>query len=95
MPKDNADRVVRDQGASSAQSLRSRVGQTSSVFVGREQEMVELGTALDDALAGRGCLVTLAGEPGIGKTRAAQALERTMQRRRNIKPQWSQTGCTE
>jgi hypothetical protein len=27
------------------------------VFVGREREMAELTAALDDALAGRGCLV--------------------------------------
>ncbi len=45
-----------------------------SVFVGRQREMAELLAALDDALSGRGCLVTLAGEPGIGKTRMAQEL---------------------
>jgi len=43
-------------------------------FVGRQREMAELRDALDDAMAGRGRLVMLAGEPGIGKTRTAQEL---------------------
>ncbi len=41
-------------------------------FVGRQREMGEMEAALDDALSGRGRLVMLAGEPGIGKTRTAQ-----------------------
>jgi DNA-binding SARP family transcriptional activator len=44
------------------------------VFVGRERELGELVGALDDALAGRGRLVLLAGEPGIGKSRLADEL---------------------
>ena len=43
-------------------------------FVGRHREMAELTGALDDALAGPGRMVMLAGEPGIGKTRTAQEL---------------------
>ncbi|MCH8229565.1 MAG: AAA family ATPase [Chloroflexi bacterium] len=43
-------------------------------FVGRVQEMAELKVALDDALVGRGGLVMLAGEPGIGKTRLTEEL---------------------
>ena len=43
-------------------------------FVGRQREMGELKVALDDAMAGQGRLVMLAGEPGIGKTRTAQEL---------------------
>ncbi len=46
----------------------------SSGFVGRERELAELRTALDDTVSGRGQLVMLAGEPGIGKTRTAQEL---------------------
>jgi DNA-binding CsgD family transcriptional regulator len=41
-------------------------------FVGRHREMAELMTALDGALKGRGRLVMLVGEPGIGKTRTAE-----------------------
>jgi tetratricopeptide (TPR) repeat protein len=44
------------------------------VFVGRQREMGELKGCLEDALSGRGRLVTLVGEPGIGKTRTAQEL---------------------
>ncbi|MFQ6026002.1 MAG: AAA family ATPase, partial [Dehalococcoidia bacterium] len=47
---------------------------TSSSFVGRQQEMEELRRALEDARSGRGRLVMLMGEPGIGKTRTAQEL---------------------
>ena len=47
---------------------------TSADFVGRQQEMSELVKALEDALGGRGRLVMLVGEPGIGKTRIAQEL---------------------
>ena len=47
---------------------------TSADFVGRQRELGELVSALDDALAGRGRLVMLVGEPGIGKTRTAQEL---------------------
>ena len=42
------------------------------VFVGRQAEMGVLQAALEDALAGRGRLVLLAGEPGIGKTRTTR-----------------------
>ena len=44
------------------------------VFVGRQREMGDLKGRLEDALSGRGRLVTLVGEPGIGKTRTAQEL---------------------
>ena len=45
-----------------------------SPFVGRDTEMAELKASLEDALSGRGRLVMLVGEPGIGKTRTAQEL---------------------
>src|SRR5262245_25354944 len=41
------------------------------VFVGRVRESEEIRAAVEDARAGRGRLVLLAGEPGIGKTRIA------------------------
>ena len=46
----------------------------ASNFIGRQQELATLTAALDAALAGRGQIVVLAGEPGIGKTRKAQEL---------------------
>ena len=54
-----------------ANVLDSRAG---GVFVGRHREMGELKACLEEALSGRGRLVTLVGEPGIGKTRTAQEL---------------------
>ena len=47
---------------------------THSTFVGRQQEMSELRSALNGAISGQGCVVMLSGEPGIGKTRTAEKL---------------------
>lgn len=44
------------------------------LFVGRERELAALRAACEAALAGRGRLVLLVGEPGIGKTRTAHEL---------------------
>jgi tetratricopeptide (TPR) repeat protein len=46
-------------------------GTSGVVFVGRERELDELLHGLDDAVAGRGRLFLIAGEPGIGKSRLA------------------------
>jgi len=46
------------------------------IFVGREAEFAQLAAGLDDALAGRGRLFFLVGEPGIGKSRLADELIR-------------------
>jgi tetratricopeptide (TPR) repeat protein len=45
-----------------------------SSIVGRASDLAELHRALDDAVAGRGSLVLITGEPGIGKTRLAEEL---------------------
>jgi tetratricopeptide (TPR) repeat protein len=44
------------------------------LFVGRDRELEAMVRALDDAREGRGRLILLAGEPGIGKTRLAVEL---------------------
>lgn len=41
-------------------------------FVGRTRELAEIRSGIDGAVAGRGSLFTLAGEPGVGKSRLAQ-----------------------
>jgi predicted ATPase len=43
-------------------------------FVCRERELAAASAALDEALAGRGQLLLVAGEPGIGKSRLAAEL---------------------
>ena len=44
----------------------------SDLFVGRLEERAELVFALESCLSGRGQLVMISGEPGIGKTRLAE-----------------------
>jgi class 3 adenylate cyclase len=57
------------------------------VFVGRAREMEDLRATLDDARAGRGRLVLLGGEPGIGKTRMASEIA-TYARVRGLQVLW-------
>ncbi len=57
------------------------------VFVGRESELQRIRAAFDDSLNGRGSLVMLVGEPGIGKTRATQEVE-TYARMRGARVLW-------
>ena len=51
------------------------------VLAGREAELAALVGALDEACAGRGRLVLLAGEPGIGKSRLAEEVAALAQQR--------------
>ena len=44
-------------------------------LVGRVRELAALTTALEEALSGRGRLVLIEGEPGMGKSRLADARE--------------------
>jgi class 3 adenylate cyclase len=46
----------------------------SGIFVGRDKETQQLRAAFDDALSGRGRILLVVGEPGIGKTRTAEEL---------------------
>ena len=61
-------------GGASPSPARGMEGPSIGVFVGREREMRELKAAVEETFSGRGRLVTLVGEPGIGKTRTAQEL---------------------
>ncbi|HUF84330.1 MAG TPA: BTAD domain-containing putative transcriptional regulator [Acidimicrobiia bacterium] len=47
---------------------------TTGSFVGRSRELVALGDAWQRAQRGRGSLVLVTGEPGVGKTRLAHEL---------------------
>jgi AAA ATPase domain len=46
-----------------------RTGVSVTTFVGREWELSTLAAMLDRSTGGRGCVVTVVGPPGIGKTR--------------------------
>jgi predicted ATPase/DNA-binding winged helix-turn-helix (wHTH) protein len=59
----------------------SEVAGGAGLFVGREDVMEQLRSDLTEALAGRGRVVMLAGEPGIGKTRTAEELAAEARRR--------------
>ena len=54
----------------------------SGVFVGREAELEQLRTAVNEAAAGRGALFLLVGEPGIGKSRLSEEVIRHARTRR-------------
>jgi eukaryotic-like serine/threonine-protein kinase len=47
---------------------------TTTPFIGREEELAALNADLEAALGGRGGVVLLGGEPGIGKTRLVEEL---------------------
>src|SRR5437899_11859875 len=46
------------------------------VFVGRQDELLELRAGLEDAVTGRGRFFLVVGEAGIGKTRLVEELAR-------------------
>ena len=48
----------------------------TDAFVGRNAELAELRTGLEEAISGQGRLFLISGEPGIGKTRLAFELDR-------------------
>ena len=50
------------------------LGGRRTPFVGRAAELAELGRCLDRAARGRGGLVLIGGEPGVGKTRLVEQL---------------------
>ena len=55
----------------------TKAGRSSArPFVGRVNELADLVAALEEAASGRGSLVLLTGEPGIGKTRLLSELAR-------------------
>ena len=58
----------------SAVTERARRTESRGAFVGREAELNELLAGLEAAVAGRGRLFLVSGEPGIGKSRLADEL---------------------
>jgi DNA-binding SARP family transcriptional activator len=69
--------ILRQDPALDAAPQPERAAEAArAIFVGREHELAELDAGLDDAIAGRGRLFFLVGEPGIGKSRLADELIR-------------------
>jgi DNA-binding SARP family transcriptional activator/tetratricopeptide (TPR) repeat protein len=73
--------LEQDPGLELAATSQPAIETPGSVFVGREAELAELVTGLDDVFGGRGHLFLLPGEPGIGKSRLAEELIRHATRR--------------
>ena len=61
------------------------------LLLNRELELSKLGGALGDALSGRGQVVLVAGEPGIGKTTLAQEFAARAARRK-ARVLWGRSG---
>ena len=62
-------RQIADGAAQAPIAVEPAVG---APFVGRSEEIERIRGSLEDAIAGHGRLVLVAGEPGIGKTRIAE-----------------------
>ncbi|MBT2334048.1 AAA family ATPase [Variovorax paradoxus] len=74
-------------GCGAALNARAAVAGASEPFVGRRGELQLAHDALGGALAGRGRVVMLSGEAGIGKTRLAQEVA-TLALRRGMLTLW-------
>ena len=70
--------------ASSGAAAEDGAEGARGIFVGRVNELAEVTAALDDALAGRGRLIFLVGEPGIGKSRLSEELMRNARARGSV-----------
>ncbi len=55
---------------------RPRVRRSEAQLIGRDRELAGLASALEEARSGRGLMVALVGEPGIGKSRLAAEILR-------------------
>ena len=70
-PSEEGDASPAETGAPAATRRTARLNRLSR-FVGRADELRDLKRAVEGALSGRGGLVMVSGEPGIGKTRLAE-----------------------
>lgn len=72
-------RALRQTGLQSRMEASERVGLTA--FTGRDRELATLHRCLDDALDGDGQLVTVTGDPGLGKSRLLHEFRHALQQR--------------
>ena len=71
-------------------SSENPLDRLAGVFVGRQRELEHLHEAVGSTMDGRGSVVMLVGEPGIGKTRTVRELE-TYARMRGAKVYWGRS----
>jgi hypothetical protein len=69
-------KLEEDRGSGLAARVRSSLGASvgkayRTPLIGREEELAQLREAIARTASGTGALLTLAGEPGVGKTRLA------------------------
>jgi DNA-binding winged helix-turn-helix (wHTH) protein len=69
------DVAIRDAPAR-VPAIAEQASEGGARFVGRDRALARLRRALGEARAGRGRMCALMGEPGIGKTRLVEMLER-------------------
>lgn len=62
--------------------LRAPIVHAEDLFVGRERELAIMRAALEQTIAGRGRVMMISGEPGIGKTRIAQVFTHHAEQRK-------------
>jgi adenylate cyclase len=67
-----------------------RASHRGAALVGRDRELAEIGHVLEALNDGRGGVVTVTGEPGVGKSRLSEAVEA---RADELGLQWLRTRC--
>jgi hypothetical protein len=71
------------------QPTRARgIAGLGSPLVGRDQEHTQLETVLRDLLEGRGRIITLIGEAGLGKSRLIEELHNGLEQKTSFTYQW-------
>jgi len=71
----SAQSLATDEPAALPQTARATSGTATPAwlrFVGRERELASLRDAVEGSMGGRGAMLMIVGEPGIGKTRLAE-----------------------
>jgi adenylate cyclase len=67
-----------------------RASHRGATLVGRDRELAAIGHVLEALTGGRGGIVTVTGEPGVGKSRLSEAVEA---RADELGMRWLQTRC--
>lgn len=74
-------------------AVRGRTPHVDLAVVGRDQELATFSRAIARAEAGRGTVIDLVGDPGIGKTRLLQAWQHETEAKAPGAVRWVAVGC--